>query len=187
MMSNRMPHGAAIACLALLLAGCAGDAPADVADAATGPDESIEQDDSIEQDNGEEADDSDAPTDDGLSSADPCSLATDDEIAAIMGGAEAARTGPTEEFRGTTCMWDAEDVGIAGAYVLIGVWQGAEFYDPEQQASIEYETLEIGDDAWREQSVVYFIKGETVVMIDVFGIPDQDDVVEIAKRAESRV
>src|SRR5262245_56408627 len=98
----------------------------------------------------------------GAKAADPCGLVTPDQVAKVL-RAPIAPSGPYEEYRGTHCKWDVAD----GPSLLVSVYQGKEFYDPDIASEGSHAVQGLGDSSFSDglTQTVGFLKGETFVTI----------------------
>jgi hypothetical protein len=117
----------------------------------------------------------------------PCSLITDAQAQQILGGT-ATNDGPKSENRGTNCNWKTSN----GGFVLVQVYEGKEFYDPQMQGNNPTKLPGVADDAFVDdfgntRTMVGFIKGNTVVFIDGDDIASSTALVNIAKGVAANV
>jgi hypothetical protein len=118
---------------------------------------------------------------------DPCSLITDAEATAILGGT-VTRGSATSAFRGHDCKWT--NAATAGN-VLVQVYKGRAFYNPSVHGKTS-DLSGVGDEAFVTASgtttvTVGIRKGDTVVFITGFYVKSADAVTAAAKDAASKM
>ena len=114
--------------------------------------------------------------------ADPCSLVAAAELVDLLGTAPAP-VGPTEQFRGQTCDWNAP----SGASVSLTVWPGRGFFleDPSAVA-----VGGLGDAAHLVDNVVDAVtwrQGGVTAQLTAEGEPAQDQLVGVARQVSARL
>ena len=134
-----------------------------------------------------------SPPSTGVSSdgtADPCSLLTPDEAAALVGGPVTVGS-VASSAGGQNCEYTTTG---GSAYVLVSVFEGAQYYDPSIGVNDPVVLSGIGDRAFIEGDpsaapIAGFIKGGTVVSIHVAFAdpPPKATFVEVLTAAASRL
>jgi hypothetical protein len=115
--------------------------------------------------------------------ADPCTLVTATELAALLGAAPGA-VGPRDQFRGRTCDWSTP----SGASLSLTVWSGRQFFldDP---AAVAVPAL--GDAAHFEDNVVDAVtwrQGDvTAQLTGSVDEPAHDRLVDLARKVSARL
>jgi hypothetical protein len=128
------------------------------------------------------------PQDAGASSgiADPCTLVGADQLSPLVGAAPVA-TGPTEQFRGVTCHWEANR-GTESSLDLT-VWPGREFFSATPGAT---PVAGLGDEAESESSLVERViwrQGDVTAQLVGAGLGEGagDKVVALARSVAGRL
>jgi hypothetical protein len=108
-----------------------------------------------------------------------------DQLSPLV-GPSAVTTGPTEQFRGTTCHWEADDG--AGSSLDLTVWPGREFFSSTLGSK---PVAGLGDEAETDSSLARVIwrQGDVTAQLVGLGIGDggPDKVVALARSVSARL
>ena len=124
----------------------------------------------------------------GASSAipDPCTLVPPDQLSPLVGAAPVV-SGPTEQFRGVTCHWEASSE--SGSSLDLTVWPGREFFSATPGAT---RVDGLGDEAEIDSSLVAHVmwrQGDITAQLVGLGLGDggADRVVAVARSVADRL
>jgi hypothetical protein len=126
-------------------------------------------------------------TADGPSSVtNPCRLVAAEQLAPLVGAAPAT-TGPTEQFRGTTCHWESR--AASGASLDLTVWPGREFFSTSPGA---VSVAGLGDEAETDGPAVARViwrQGDITAQLVGLGLGagGAEQVVALARSISSRL
>jgi hypothetical protein len=117
---------------------------------------------------------------------DPCTLVAADQLSSLVGAAPVAN-GPTEQFRGVTCHWEAS--GGAGSSLDLTVWPGKEFFSASPGAT---PVPGLGDEAEIDSSFVAHViwrQGDITAQLVGGGLGEggPDKVVALARSVAGRL
>jgi hypothetical protein len=132
---------------------------------------------------------------------DPCSLLTEDEVAAVVGQVVTRVDGPTDLAGTRTCEWYYPSVRFDDDdWVVVNAWVGLEYYRPDAENSfvdVDAEPVPgIGEEAHRmrifddttntNQCTILFRDGEVVVQVITHWVAE-DACVDLARDAATRI
>ena len=108
-----------------------------------------------------------------------------DQLSPLVGRTPVT-TGPTDQFRGTTCHWEAE--GGAGASLDLTVWPGREFFSSTLGST---PVAGLGDEAETDSSLACVIwrQGDITAQLVGLGVGEggTDKVVALARSVADRI
>ena len=127
-----------------------------------------------------------AATDASSSTPNPCALVAAEQLVPLV-GATPVTTGPTEQFRGATCHWEAG--AETGASLDLTVWPGREFFSTRPGATV---VPGLGDEAETDAAPlarVIWRQGDVTAQLVGLGIGDggTDKVVALARAVSRRL
>jgi hypothetical protein len=118
----------------------------------------------------------------GAAPSDPCTLVAAAELQALLGAAPAP-VGPSEQFQGRTCNWNAP----SGESVSLTVWQGRQFFSDDPSAVA---VSGLGDAAHYVDNVVDAVtwrQGDLTAQLTAVGEPAQAQLVGVARQVSTRL
>lgn len=116
---------------------------------------------------------------------DPCTLVAAEQLLPLVGRTPVT-TGPTDQFRGTSCHWEADDG--AGSSLDLTVWPGREFFSSTLGSA---PVAGLGDEAEADSSLARVIwrQGDITAQLLGLGIGEggTDKVVALARAVADRI
>jgi hypothetical protein len=115
----------------------------------------------------------------------PCALVAAEQLVPLV-GATPVTTGPTEQFRGSTCHWETS--AATGASLDLTVWPGREFFSNTPGAT---PVAGLGDEAESDAPLARVIwrQGDLTAQLVGLGMGDggSDRVVALARAVSDRL